>query len=116
MEEQHGETLNHTRKTLRETLAVDRTRLANERTFLAYLRTLATFLIAGISLIKLFSHFLIQTAGIFFLAAAVFIGIYGIIKYDSFRLHENDAKLISVPKLIWHMLGRVYSRLTLHGK
>lgn len=116
-----------TKKTVREILAVNRTRLANERTFLAYLRTSATFLIAGISLLKLFNHILMQVTGMIFLAAAVLISIYGVIKFDSLRQltdfesknlinHKNDANLTNVPRLMWNMLGRVYSRLTLHGK
>jgi len=42
--------------TVRDILAINRTVLANERTFLAYLRTSATFLLAGISLLKFFDY------------------------------------------------------------
>ena len=117
--------------TVRDVLAINRTVLANERTFLAYLRTSATFLFAGISLLKFFDSIITQIAGFMFLFGSVVVGVYGVIKYDSMRRliieerdvrHANDiaenhdSAMINVPKVMWEMVHRAYLRLTLHEK
>lgn len=47
-------TMNRTDLIAREALAIERTALANERTFLSVLRTCFTFMVGGITVIKLF--------------------------------------------------------------
>src|SRR3989344_356608 len=117
--------------TVRDILAINRTVLANERTFLAYLRTSATFLLAGISLLKFFDSLVTQIAGFMFLFGSLVIGVYGVVKYDTMRQlimeernvrhakemsGEHDNGMIHVPKVMWDMVQRAYLRLTLHEK
>jgi putative membrane protein len=115
--------------TVRDILAINRTVLANERTFLAYLRTSATFLIAGISLVKFFESILSQVGGFAFIISSFVIGFYGLIKYDSMRkliLKEknvrhakdinNEHDMMYVPKIMWERMQNLYARLTLRDK
>jgi putative membrane protein len=67
---------------LRDKLAIDRTILANERTFLAYIRTFLTFLITGVGFIKFIDTFAIQILGWIFAIFSVFIGIFGLLRYQ----------------------------------
>src|SRR3989344_2635689 len=112
--------------TVRDILAINRTVLANERTFLAYLRTSATFLLAGISLLKFFDSLATQIAGFMFLFGSAFVGIYGIVKYDSMKQllieernvrqakdisESHDSGMIHVPKVMWDMVQRAYLRI-----
>jgi len=111
--------------TVRDILAINRTVLANERTFLSYLRTAATFLIAGVSLIKFFDSIPTIVGGYMLIGMSVLIGFYGIIKYDSMKqlileeknVHHatdinNEHDMMSVPKVMWEMVQRLYNHIT----
>ncbi len=62
-------------------LAVDRTVFAFERTALAYFRTSATFLIAGLSLIKFFDSVWMKFFGLLMIPATVYMFVLGIQKF-----------------------------------
>jgi len=66
-------------------LAIYRTVLANERTFLAYIRTILVLAVGAVSLIKLFDHLIIQTAGWILAFIALVILIIGIVRYRRMR-------------------------------
>ncbi|MBI4130227.1 DUF202 domain-containing protein [Candidatus Roizmanbacteria bacterium] len=116
----------HKQFTVRDDLAINRSVLANERTFLAYLRTSATFLIAGISLLKFFDTWYAQFLGLVLMFGAGFIAVYGIVKYEIMKglileeqnahhaknITNNDTSMLYVPKIMWDMLQRAYTRLT----
>ncbi|MBI4137607.1 DUF202 domain-containing protein [Candidatus Roizmanbacteria bacterium] len=112
--------------TVRDILAINRTVLANERTFLAYARTSINFLLVGISLLKFFDSLATQAVGYLFLFGSMFVGIYGVSKYDSMRRliieeqnvrqardisETHDNGMIRVPKAMWNMVQKAYVRL-----
>jgi putative membrane protein len=70
---------------LRDWLALERTKLANERTFLAYFRSAMTFLVAGISLLKISYFADVREIGFIFLVASPVILIIGIIRLFSVK-------------------------------
>lgn len=63
-------------------LAVDRTIFAFERTALAYFRTGTTFLIASLTLIKLFEEVYMNIFGLLLLPAAAYMYILGVQKFN----------------------------------
>lgn len=66
---------------LRDILATDRTILANERIVLAYIRAFLNFVIAGVSVLKIFNSLLMKILGITFIFISFFFLIIGIKKY-----------------------------------
>jgi putative membrane protein len=74
-------TLNRTDLIAREALAIERTALANERTFLSVLRTCFTFMIGGITVIKLFEAPVLHSMGWVLIIGAVGGCYAGWLKY-----------------------------------
>ncbi|QQS43655.1 DUF202 domain-containing protein [Candidatus Roizmanbacteria bacterium] len=71
-------------------LAVDRTVFAFERTALAYFRTGSTFLIAALTLIKLFEEAYMNIFGLILLPAAAYMYILGIQKFNELNVFVRN--------------------------
>ncbi|MCX6155502.1 MAG: DUF202 domain-containing protein [Candidatus Kapabacteria bacterium] len=70
---------------LNDQLSAARSIMANEQTFLSYQRSALTFVITGLSFIKLFDLFWLHIFGIILIVAAVITGILGVLRYSRMR-------------------------------
>ena len=75
---------------VRDVLALDRTILANERTVLAYVRTALTLFVAGVSFVKFFDSWAIETLGWAFVPLGALVLAVGVWRYRKMHVYVRD--------------------------